>query len=87
MILYIPLFRTLPVQETEKKCIQNDESMYDVETTCNTDDNEKSPPLNDFKHSGMIKYRIFALLSACAYIPRGRKPALNSEVCLTSRCV
>ena len=54
-MINIPLlFRTLQVQETEKKCIQNDESMYDVATTCSSDDNEKNTPLNDFKHSGMI---------------------------------
>ena len=33
-----------------------------------------------------LNYCIFALLSACAYIPTGRKPALNSEVCLIARC-
>ena len=31
-------------------------------------------------------YRIFPLLSACAYISTGRKPALNSKVRLTARC-
>ena len=31
-------------------------------------------------------YRIFSLLSACAYISTGRKPALNNEVRLTARC-
>ena len=31
-------------------------------------------------------YRIFPLLSACAYISTGRKPALNSEVRLITRC-
>ena len=34
-----------------------------------------------------LLYRIFALLSACAYIPTGRKPAFNSEVRLIVRCV
>ena len=33
-----------------------------------------------------VIYRIFALLSACAYIPTGTKFALNSEVRLTARC-
>ena len=34
------------------------------------------------------RYCIFLLLSACActHISTGRKPALNSEVCLTERC-
>ena len=31
-------------------------------------------------------YCIFSLLSACAYISTGRKPALNNEVRLTARC-
>ena len=31
-------------------------------------------------------YRIFPLLSACAYISTGRKPALNSKVRLIARC-
>ena len=31
-------------------------------------------------------YCIFPLLSACAYISTGRKPELNSKVCLTARC-
>ena len=35
----------------------------------------------------MVAYRIFALLSACAYIPTGRKSALNKDVRLISRCV
>ena len=30
-----------------------------------------------------MQYRIFPLLSACAYISTGRKSALNSEVRLT----
>ena len=34
----------------------------------------------------VFEYRIFALLSACTYIPTGRKSALNSEVRLTTRC-
>ena len=32
------------------------------------------------------QYCIFALLSACAYIPTERKPVLNSEVHLIVRC-
>ena len=35
---------------------------------------------------GKMQYRIFALLSACAYIPTGRKHALNNDVHLISRC-
>ena len=37
-------------------------------------------------HIVKIKYRVFALLSACALIPTGRKSVLNSEVRLTARC-
>ena len=36
-----------------------------------------------FTHD-MCVYRIFPLLSACAYISKGRKPALNSEMHLTN---
>ena len=32
------------------------------------------------------KYRTLTLLSVCAYIPTGRKHALNSEVRLISQC-
>ena len=32
-------------------------------------------------------YYILSILNTCAYIPTGRKPAFNSEVCLIARCV
>jgi hypothetical protein len=37
-------------------------------------------------NAGTIGYRIFPLLSACAYVSTGRKPALNNDVRLTARC-
>ena len=44
------------MQETEKRCVQNEKGLYDdKEATCSVDNDEKSPALNDFKHAGMIK--------------------------------
>ena len=56
--IYISLFRTLQVPRAGK-CTESDEGMYKAGTTCNSDSDEKSPPSNDFKHSGMIKYLWF----------------------------
>ncbi len=53
-MMYISLFRTPQVPETEK-CIQSDVGLYNTGTTCNSDSDEKSPPSSDCKRSGMIK--------------------------------
>ena len=48
--IYFSFFRTPQVPKAGK-C---DESMYKAGTMCNSDSDEKSPPSNTFKHSGMI---------------------------------
>ena len=58
--------------------------IYSTKYFCNTKVSGVGKILSseNFHVYGIQNYRIFALLSACAYIPTGRKPALNSEVCL-----
>ena len=48
-------------------------------------DEAKSTLVHHYMYSSQYWYRIFLLLSTCAYIPTGRKPALNSKVHLTAR--